>query len=157
RHQAFVWSAAAVFVLSALSALASLALSNQRPARERDVARAQRKRARDAVDTTYTQVAEKGLAVQPEMEEVQREFLRAAVDFYREFAQEESTEPEHQFQTALANQRVGRIQTMIFGKGKEAETQQALRKAIAILEKLSQEFPAKPEYADQLAQSYFYL
>ncbi len=162
RHQAFVWSVTAVLTLGVLMALASLGITNQRIAREnkriageRDEARAQRRRAREAVDTMYTQVAEKWLGKQPGMEELQREFLTAALGFYKEFAAEESTEPEHQFETAFAYQRVARLQVMVFREHSQAEA--ALLQSIDILEKLSQRFPDEPRYTDVLAFGYFLL
>src|SRR5262249_3760522 len=111
RHQGFVWSAAAVVVLGVLMAFSAMGIANQRITRERDLARAQRKRAREAVDKMYTEFAQNWLNNEPEMEEKQHEFLTAALGFYQEFTQEESTDPEHRYQTALAYQRLARLQT----------------------------------------------
>jgi serine/threonine protein kinase len=155
RHQAFVRSAASVLALGVLMVLTSLALSNKRIAHERDLARAQRKRAREAVDTMYTQVAENWMNVEPGMEQLQRNFLTAASEFYSEFAREESTEPEHRFQTALAYQRMGRIQAKVFQETRKAEL--ALRPSVDILERLVQQFPDNPTYADELAYTCQYL
>jgi len=160
RHQTVVWSAASVLGLGLLMAITSLGIANQqiaqeneRIARERDDARAQRKRAREAVDTMYTQFAEKWLATQPGMEEKHREFLIAALDFYKEFAQEESTEPEHLFQTAMAYYRVGKIQQLVFGP----DAKPALAESIRILEELLEQFPGEPRYMDALGVSCVYM
>ena len=47
--------------------------------------------ARQAVDDMYTQVAEKWLAQEPQLENLQREFLEKALNFYQEFTREVST------------------------------------------------------------------
>ncbi|MFL5244941.1 MAG: protein kinase domain-containing protein [Gemmataceae bacterium] len=162
RHQAVVWSAAIVLALGVLMALASLGIANQRIAHEndrigheRDDARAQRKRAREAVDTMYTEVAEKWMNYQPGMEEQQRKFLTKALEFYKQFAHEQSTEPEHFFQTAMAYQRVAKIQLMIFKENSQAE--EALVQAILILKELFEDLPSEPAYKDELAQCYFLM
>ena len=63
--------------------------------------------ARQAVDEMYTQVAEKWLAHQPQMEPMQREFLKKALSFYRQFAERSSPVPAVRFETARAYSRVG--------------------------------------------------
>jgi tetratricopeptide (TPR) repeat protein len=165
RHPAFVRSAVLMlFSITAGSVLSTWLIWQEKErtgnalkaeATARDRAEEQRRQARKAVDTMYTQVAEKWLNNQPGMEEQQREFLTAALDFYKQFSQEESTDPEHRFQTALAYQRVAKLQEMVFREDSQAKA--ALLQAINILEQLSQEFPAEPAYVDTLANSYFLL
>jgi serine/threonine protein kinase len=58
------------------------------------VATKQRQRAWQAVDDMYTQVAEKWLAGEPGMTDLQREFLDKAVRFYEDLAHEEGDAPE---------------------------------------------------------------
>src|SRR4029079_2836180 len=95
---------------------------------QRELARGNLRKARQAVDDMYTQVAEKWLANQPQMEPVQREFLEKALRFYREFAQQGGgTEPEVRLETARAYRRVGDIQ---FRLGATAEAETAFRAAI---------------------------
>jgi serine/threonine protein kinase/tetratricopeptide (TPR) repeat protein len=152
-------AAVAVFLVVALVVLSVslvvIAAKERETAHQRDEARAQRRRARETVDTMYTQVAEKWLGTQPGMEKLLREFLTAALRFYTEFTHEESSEPEDQFQTALAYQRVGRIQELVFRQHSKAE--RALLKSIGILDNLSKEYPEQPAYANELALSYMLL
>jgi eukaryotic-like serine/threonine-protein kinase len=124
-------------------------LARQSMAQERDIARSQKKRARKAVDKMYTQVAEQWLSAQPGKDKLQLEFLRDALENYREFARESSTDPDDQFETALAHQRVGRILLLYLEQRKEAR--EDLQPAAAMLEKLSAQFPDEPAYIDELA------
>ena len=76
----------------------------------RQQAEANFRQARRAVDDMYTQVAEKWLANQPQMEAVQREFLQKALEFYAEFARESGDDPTIPVETARAYRRVTEIQ-----------------------------------------------
>jgi serine/threonine protein kinase len=162
RHPAVLRSAFLVLFLITTGALLSswlIWLEKQRTglalkaeAAEHARAEEQRREARKAVDTMYTQVAQKWLNNQPGMEEVQREFLTAALDFYRKFSQEKSSDPEHRFQTAMAYQRVGAILDQRFREHADAAV--SLAQAIDILETLCQEFPSEPDYVEQLARTY---
>ena len=99
----------------------------------------------------YTQVAEKWLANQPQMEPVQREFLEKALRFYREFAQQGGgTEPEVRLETARAYRRVADIQ---FRLGAAAQAETAFREAIDRLKALADEFPGVPEYRQVLGDT----
>ena len=82
---------------------------------------------RQAVDDMYTQVAEKWLAQQAELTQVQKQFLEKALAFYQRLATEESDDPAVRFETAKAQQRVGAIQNKL-GQHKEAEA--AFRRAM---------------------------
>ena len=67
--------------------------------------------ARKAVDEMYTQVAEKWLAQQPKLTQVQREFLEKALAFYEQFATE--TDPLVQREAVQAARRVGIIRSVL--------------------------------------------
>jgi serine/threonine protein kinase len=162
RHQPVVWSVFGVISLALVMALASfgyithrMAGENQRIAKERDDARAQRKRARQAVDTMYTQVAENWMSVQPAMEELQKDFLAAALQFYQEFAETESTDPQDLFEIAKAYQRVGRMQQMVFRNNDKAR--HPLFRSQSILERLAARFPEEPAYLHELTGTYTLL
>ena len=59
----------------------------------------------------YTQFAQKWLINQPQMEPVRREFLKKALRFYEEFAEQDGgTEPAVRLETARAYSRVAEIQ-----------------------------------------------
>ena len=66
--------------------------------------------ARAAVDDMYTQVAEKWLAQEPQMEPLQREFLLKALAFYERFARPDGASAEVRREAGKAARRVGEIQ-----------------------------------------------
>jgi serine/threonine protein kinase/Flp pilus assembly protein TadD len=117
---------------------------------QRQVAQEQRELARRAVDEMYTEVAEKWLAHQPHMQEVQRRFLLKALRYYEVFVQEPGTEPTLRHQAGIAYRRVGDIQ---FRLGKHAPAEAAYQQAIRLQDELAAAFPAVPEYRRELAAS----
>jgi eukaryotic-like serine/threonine-protein kinase len=98
---------------------------------------------RQAVDDMYTQFAEKWLAQQAELTQVQKQFLEKALAFNQRLATEVSTDPEVLFETAVAEQRVGNIQKKL---EQHAEAEAAYRRAIQILEPLSHQAQAPAKY-----------
>jgi serine/threonine protein kinase len=66
--------------------------------------------ARQAVDDMYTQVAEKWLAQQPQLESLQREFLQKALRFYMDVAEPSSNDPAIRLEAVRALRRVAEIQ-----------------------------------------------
>jgi serine/threonine-protein kinase len=114
--------------------------------------------ARRAVEDMYTQVAEKWLADEPGMSEVQRQFLLKALQFYEELAKEKNTEPRERLETALAYRRLGSIRGALTNcsRGAEADLKRAekeFEQAIAILRLLVEEYPGEPDYQRELVRS----
>ena len=107
-------------------------------------------RARQAVDDMYTQVAEKWLAHQPQMEPIQREFLKKALSFYRQFAERSSPDPAVRFETGRAYSRVGEIEHKL---GEAVAAEKAYNDAVPLLQGLVDEFPDNAEYQKDLAES----
>ncbi len=107
-------------------------------------------KARQAVDEMYTQVAEKWLAHQPQMEPVQREFLEKAREFYADFAQSASSDPLVRMDTASAFRRVADIEHKL---GSTVEAEQAYLQAIERWQKLADDFPEAPEHRQNLASA----
>jgi serine/threonine protein kinase len=105
-------------------------------------------KARQAVDDMYTQVAEKWLAYQPQMEPVQREFLEKALQFYTEFAKETGNDPSVRFETARAHRRIADIQHRL---GQPAKAEDAFNIAVSQIQSLVVSFPSVPEYRADLA------
>src|SRR5438132_1244801 len=70
----------------------------------------QRDIARRTVDEMYTEVAERLLGQEPELEEVQREFLLKALAYYTKFAGAGGDDPTARRAAAEAYRRVGDIQ-----------------------------------------------
>jgi serine/threonine protein kinase len=104
----------------AVFAVGCLAVSLAGVARERDEAVRRRAQARAAVDAMYGDVAEKWLADQPHLEPLQRDFLRRALAFYEEFAQDACEDPDAQVAAARAALRVGDIHARL-GEFEQAE------------------------------------
>jgi tetratricopeptide (TPR) repeat protein/tRNA A-37 threonylcarbamoyl transferase component Bud32 len=121
---------------------------------QRDQAQTQREFARRAVDEMYTEVAERWLEDQPGLQETQKKFLQKALQYYQDFAKEESADPALEQQRARALMRVAKIQSKM-GENKEAE--EACRKAIPLLEDQVRASPNSPESRYDLADNRFCL
>jgi tetratricopeptide (TPR) repeat protein len=117
--------------------------------RQRQRAEANSRRAWQAVDDMYTQVAEKWLAHEPGMRDVQREFLEKALRVYEDLAREEGEGPEHLLERAKANRRSGAILNKL---ERRAEAEAAYRRGILLLE--GADIPGK---AAELADTYSLL
>lgn len=113
---------------------------------QRDRAEKNFRLAREAVDQMLTRVAE-DMAGQPHMEQVRRELLVDALEFYQGFLEQKWDDPSIRHETARAYLRVGRIYILL-GQLEEAEV--PLREALGLMQKLSAEFPAVPEYRSEL-------
>ena len=164
RHQVVV-RAAAVFLLVAVAGLAAASVliwqAKDRAVEQEEKAKAaaaeaqrQRALARRAVDRMFTQVAEKWLAQQPHLEPLQRQFLQEALEFYQEFAKDQNPDPEVRLETANAYRRAGWIQVTL---GEHAKGEEALQRAVGLLEQLVAEFPSVANYRSALVQSYLWL
>ncbi len=156
RHRAAVASAGVVLFLATITLVAGLLWHNERlrQAAEREQRQAgravrQRDAARRAVDDMYTQVAEKWLASEPGMSDLQRQFLEKALGFYEDLAREEEEGPELLLERAKANRRSAAI---LDGLERRTEAEAAYRRAIALLE--GADVPGK---AAELAESYALL
>jgi tetratricopeptide (TPR) repeat protein len=166
RHSAAVAASMGVLMVMVIGLAAALIVI----ARTRDVAREQRrialgksreadserrraeqraKQAREAVDTMYTQVAEKWLKQQPQLEPVQRDFLLRALAFYEELAREPGAEAGIRREIANAYRRVGDIHTRL---GQHSAAVPAFRQALASAKRLAAEFPEVSEYQSDLAE-----
>ncbi len=148
RRHRMVVSTAFVFLLLAVAALAA---STVLVARERREAVRQRDRARKAVDEMYTEVAQKWLSQQPEMETVQREFLLKALAFYQDFARDRGSDPAARHAAAAAEGRAAYIHQKL---GEYDEALRASRRKLVLLEALVNEFPKVSEYRKDLADGH---
>jgi tetratricopeptide (TPR) repeat protein len=104
--------------------------------------------ARQAVDEMYTQVAEKWLAHQPQMEPIQREFLEKALKFYTHFAEGSGAEPAVRLETARAYRRIAEIQHRL---GEPAQAEVAFHRAVDHLQSLVDESPSVAVHRTELA------
>jgi hypothetical protein len=123
RHKYLLRSAVAILMVAVLAlALGAWRLwQKQREilaaygaeARQRQRAEVNLALARQAANDMYTGFAEKWLAEQPHLTEVQRQLLERALQFYQSFAKEAGTEPAVQLEAVRAYLRVGSIQSKL--------------------------------------------
>jgi serine/threonine-protein kinase len=118
--------------------------------RQRDEAQRKRELARRAVNDMYTQVAMDWLAHEPQLTEVQRQFLRKALEFYKELASEGGSDTGQWLKTGQAYCRVGDIAGLFPG---EEDGEAAYRQARAIFQRLAAEFPQESKYRQELAET----
>ncbi len=104
-------------------------------AAQRREADKKRRQARKAVDEMFTRVAREWLDHEPQLEEVQRDFLLQALQFYEEFAREQGDDPETIEYRANAHLNAAGIHFK-FGQHEKAEG--AYRQAIALFQKLAE-------------------
>jgi tetratricopeptide (TPR) repeat protein len=109
------------------------------------------RRAREAVDMMFTQVAEKWLGRNAHLEPVQRQFLQEAVRFYEDFAKERSSDPKVRLEKGNAFRRMGGIQWKL---GQPSTAEDNFKQAIATLSDLAAEFPSEPAYQSALAEAH---
>jgi serine/threonine protein kinase len=105
RHKGLVRALGAGLIVAAAAFAVSTVMVWQAKRRAEDAYAAEaraRKRARQAAKDMYTQFAEKWLANEPRMEEVQREFLLKALRFYEEEAEEQGMDAHERYERALA-------------------------------------------------------
>jgi tetratricopeptide (TPR) repeat protein len=101
-----------------------------------------------ALDEIYVQVAEERLPRDPQREKEDKQLLKKALDFYQQFAQQNSTDPPVRLEVSRAHRRAGDIQRFV---GDHAAAQQAYGMAIVPSQELANEFPGQPEYSYELA------
>lgn len=144
RHRQLVTAAGLGLVLTTLGLTASLVYV----ATERTETARQRDHARRAVDDMYTDVAERWLDQEPELEGVQREFLLKALAYYQEFARDDQGDQEVRAAAARAYRRVGDIQRRmeVF-----PAAENAYREAVVRFGRLAEEYPARREFVEELA------
>ncbi len=159
RHRALVGSAAAVLLLAAVGFAASTLLiaraqwktqaaydqltaeqartktAHEAEAEQRARAEMAFRQAREAVDF-LTELTEAELANKPELQELRRKLLQAALDYYRDFIAEHGDDPSIQAELAESHFRVAGILDQI---GSKAEAQVAFERARQIEEKLPPE------------------
>jgi eukaryotic-like serine/threonine-protein kinase len=109
--------------------------------------------AREAVDRLFTRVAER-LQDQPHMEQIRRELLEDALEFYQGFLKQRSDNPELKMETALAHRRAGEIQGLLGDWEKSLANHQASAEILTELNRLS---PVNVDYRAHLARNHYYL
>jgi tetratricopeptide (TPR) repeat protein len=156
RHQAVIRSAVVVLALVVVGLTAGTWLlwrekEETRSALAREAAK--RRWARRAVNDMYSEVAEKWLAHEPHMTEVQRQFLARALGFYDELVRDKNTEPEERLELGIAYRRMGAIRDHGI-PGRREGANEDLERAVAVLEALVREYTDNDTYGRELARSY---
>ncbi len=149
--------AAAGLGLLALVTLAGGLAANNRLVRQEqrrtDAARQdehrRRQRLRQVLDAMSSQVIDDWLGKQPEPTPEQKEFLRQALAWYEELAEDTAEDPASRAGAAAAQYRVGLIHWRL-GQHRDAEA--ADRRAVERYARLAADFPDEPEYRNRLAR-----
>jgi eukaryotic-like serine/threonine-protein kinase len=122
---------------------------------QRGVADAQRvraeghqKKAFEVVERMLTRVGDKELVNVPHMDETRRRLLEDALEFYRGFLKDDSTDPAVRQETARAYSKTAHIYRLL---GRHDQAEEAWRHASDIQRALLSEFPDAPSYRQELA------
>jgi tetratricopeptide (TPR) repeat protein len=91
---------------------------------------------RQAVDKMYTEVAEKWLASDGALSDLQETFLSDALRFYEGFANEQSTNDDARMEAATACLRIGELRSQLLRRD---EAEAALAKAVSLYDGLLEE------------------
>jgi tetratricopeptide (TPR) repeat protein len=151
---------AAAVVIVLLVAVAALTVSTVLITRERDkvqaqreVARARRLEAVQAVNKWYGEFGEKWLAEKPQLEDKEREFVLAALEFFERLATDDDDDLQMQFERGCAYRKAGDIHCKL---AEPIPGEAAYRQAIAILEGLAAANPAVSGYRTELAAAHLH-
>jgi serine/threonine protein kinase len=113
-----------------------------------------RDRARHALNSMTDDVISDLFAMQPQLDDKQRAFLRKVLAFHQEFAAEHGDSEEARAVAAEGQHHVARVQAFL---GQRGAAVGSYLEAIRRREKLAADFPAVPEYRYRLAQSHLNL
>jgi tetratricopeptide (TPR) repeat protein len=111
-------------------------------------------RARDTVEQMLTVVTEDSMTNIPQTEVLRSSLVEKALRFYQGSLEENSDDPAVRFETGCAYCRLGRCAIEL---GQFEQGLGFYRQAIVLLERLSLEHPATPEYRVALADSWGHL
>src|SRR5262249_26098253 len=115
---------------------------------ERAEAEQARRRTREALDEVASEAIDSLLAQQKQLTPRHRAFLRKALAFYREFAEQPGPDAQTRTDVAVAHFRMGVIRAFL---GEHRGAEEALTRATALWAHLADEFPAQPRYRFHLA------
>ena len=164
RNKSIVVTVGVCAVVMLVFAVAFLAQSNFRIAREqeqtrqalaevekhREQAEANFHKAQKAVDLMLIEVSENPLFDAPQLTPVRRLVLEKALMYYQGFLEEKGDNPAVRFETAKAYARVGAIYNRL---GQPGPAEDMSRSGLELLEKLLAEFPAETRYRHAMAET----
>jgi tetratricopeptide (TPR) repeat protein len=107
--------------------------------------------ARAAVDEMLTRISQERLANEPRMDVVRRDLLEKALRFHQRFLQVHSENANVRWEAGQAYSRVADIQEQV---GRPRKAEEAYGQAVALLEKLSADYPGRPEFRRDLAAAH---
>jgi serine/threonine-protein kinase len=164
RHRTIVSSSGAALgmtVILLVVLIVTLTKANQREreareeaVRQRDLAEANFRVARKAVDRYYTEVSESDLLNEPGMEPLRKKLLESAREFYSEFAVQRANDPAVRDELGRALYRLGQITAEIQSRYQGIDSH---RQALAIFSDLAARNPQAVDYAKDLASCYYQL
>jgi eukaryotic-like serine/threonine-protein kinase len=145
---------ALVTVSVALLTVSNVAITKERNEKTAALQTSERnyKRALSAVDQLLARVGNQALAEVPQLDQLRKDILDDALEFYQEFLEENPADSDVRFNAAALYTRVGMI-NHDFGRYPEATRYRD--KAIAILEQLHRCEPENPAYRFELATALY--
>jgi serine/threonine protein kinase len=161
RHKTGLLTAVPIS-LGLVMAVVVLAVSNVRVRQESDhkeqalrekaaalmVAEANFRKARDAVDRSFTLVSESDLFDAAGLEPLRKKLLEGALEYYKEFVDQAPGDPTLQAELAAAHFRIWQIYRSV---NRYADSLAALRTALDIAEKVRREYPGNRNVLRTLA------
>jgi serine/threonine-protein kinase len=166
RHKPLVTAAAALLTAAVVALTAGTVLlgqANARTARERTHAQEQRdladanfKKARQAVDDYFTQVSENVLLKSPlpGLQPLRKELLSTALKYYRDFVAEHREDPALRAELARALHRVGSITEDL---GTKRDALKAYQEALAVWEQGVRDDQDNAAYQGERARCYLHI
>jgi tetratricopeptide (TPR) repeat protein len=109
------------------------------------------KRTREALNTLTDDVMEQLLGKQAVLGEKEKAFLRKVLGFYEQFAAERGEGEEARAVAAEGQFRVANLRAFL---GENAAAEEGYRAAVRLYEALAGDFPAMPQYRQDLARSH---
>jgi eukaryotic-like serine/threonine-protein kinase len=150
--------AAALILLALLAGIAGTTIGLIRAERQRQFAEEQRVKAeqardltRQALDAMTSTATGDALTTQKEISADQKKFLTEVLTYYQQFAGEKADDEQSRARTAAAARRVGDIEGRL---GRYEQAVAALKIARDGYATLASDFPAVPQYRNDLAVSH---
>src|SRR5262249_20165803 len=151
RHKPLVACAAALLaatVVGLITGTILLSRANARTERQRQIAEANYRKAREAVDEEFTRVGESKLLDVPGLQPLRKELLESALRYYQEFLRERAGDRTVRSESAAAYYRAAAVTQLI---GSHEEALELYRTALALYEQLVREHPDEPKFQVDLA------
>jgi tetratricopeptide (TPR) repeat protein len=147
RHSGAVMVASLILVLL-VGAIVGTTAGLLRALRAERRAQENLRLALESLDRIYVQVAEQSLPRDPQRKKEDQELLKKALEFYDQFAQQNSGEAAVRLDVGRAYRRVGDIQQFV---GENKAAQEAYREALAKARELAAKSPSNAEFSFEVA------